>query len=253
VPRLAEFFSDSQVIKDQDKADLITCNNAFAHNADLTPILRGVKALLADKGTFVFEVAYALPMLKGGLFDLIYHEHVHHWSLSAAIPFLREHGLEVYDAEEVPTHGGSLRVYARHAGKPGNKPTQKNLMTILRAEALDLDDAVRRFPVIVDEERSAARHAIRSMPGTLGLLGYPAKACTLLGYWGIGNDIQHVFDDNEHKIGKRSHFGHVIAPASTVATVKPDRLLVTSWNYADELKRRFPMESLLIPHPFRAA
>lgn len=252
-PRLAEFFDENvagDIARESGKADLITCNNAFAHNADLVPILRGVKALLADKGTFIFEVAYAMPLLRRGLFDLIYHEHIHHWTLTAAIPFLREHGLDVYDAEEVPTHGGSLRVYARHVQK-GHRPKSEHMPAILRAEALDLDDAVRQFHGIVEQERHVARQVIQTTPGTIGLLGYPAKACTLLSYWGIGNDIQHVFDDNEHKIGKRTHFGHVIQPTSAIATVKPDRMLVTSWNYAEELIRRFPGQTLVIPHPFR--
>ena len=252
-PRLAEFFNEDSaqtVAKETGKADLITANNCFAHNADLVPILRGVRTLLADRGVFVFEVAYALPFLQHGLFDLIYHEHVHHWTLNAAIPFLREHGLDVFDAELVDTHGGSLRVYARHLTR-GARPQSKTMPDILREEVLYLDDAVRGFHDAVTDERDAARRAIRRLPGTVGLLGYPAKACTLISHWGIGNDIMCVFDDNEHKIGKRSHFGHVIKPTSDIARVNPDYLFIASWNYADELMRRFPGYKFLIPHPFR--
>jgi hypothetical protein len=252
-PRLVEFFDEGaaqNVARETAKADLITCNNCFAHNADLSPILKGVKALLADKGTVVFEVAYALPMLRLGLFDLIYHEHIHHWSLTAAIPFLHEHGLDVIDAEEVPTHGGSIRIYARHTVR-GNRPKSITMPHILENEAMYLDDAVSRFPGVVAEERGAAKRVIGSLAGTLGMLGYPAKACTLVTHWGIGNDIAHVFDDNPNKIGKRSHFGHVIKSTSAIESLKPDYMLLSSWNYADELKRRFPEQRLLVPHPFR--
>lgn len=250
VPAFPELFTEGvggDIAREAGKADLITCNNCFAHNADLVPILKGVKALLAEKGTFVFEVAYALPMLQKGLFDLIYHEHVHHWTLQAASTFLREHGLLVYDAELVPTHGGSIRIYAKHLVR-GRAPKSATLPVILENEFLYLDEAVIQFPHIVEQERSAARRTISGFR-TVGLLGYPAKACTLLSYWGCGNDVQHVYDDNPHKIGKRTHFGHVIESTSEVP--HGGSLLVASWNYADELRTRFRAPILFIPHPFR--
>jgi SAM-dependent methyltransferase len=255
VPRWPTFFDEkvgAGIAREHGKADLITCNNCLAHNANLVPILRGVKALLADKGTFVFEVAYALPMLRGALFDLIYHEHIHHWTLTAAVPFLAAHGLDVFDAEQIPTHGGSIRIYARLPTK-GARPKSETLPALLREEAIELDDAVRRFPSLVEEERDVAHRVLGQTSGTLGMLGFPAKACTLWAYWGLSGYVLDVYDDNPNKVGKRTHTGQLIRPTTEIAAQRPDHLLIASWNYADELMRRFPGNRFFIPHPFRSA
>lgn len=257
VRTLVGFFDERMAQKilteDLGKADLITCNNVFAHNADLRPILKGVKMLLQEPhGVFVFEVAYALPMLASGAFDLIYHEHVHHWHLRAASKFLHQHGLRIFDAEETPAHGGSIRVFASHISRRG--APSRRLVTMMERERNVLSGYVEDFARVVAGEREIALNIFFKSLGEYALLGYPAKACTLASFWDL--HPSHVYDDNGYKIGKLSHMGQTIQPTSDIAHDAPECLLVTSWNYAGELIGRMRKTGYkgvyVIPHPMRA-
>lgn len=236
------------------RPDLITANNVMAHNANLGPMLRGVKKFLAPDGNFVAEVSYAPSMLGRGLFDLVYHEHIHHWTVKPAMAYFRLFGLEIYDAEEVYTHGGSLRLYARHARK-GHPQMSDRLRGLLSGESL-LTAVLQSFLSLVAAEKRAAKAVTDRMQehgNQLGVLGWPAKACTLLKVLGLESRVTAVFDDNPNKIGRYTQYGHKIEPTRELGHDFPGRLLVGAWNYADELKLRFPQYSgrWLIPHPFR--
>jgi hypothetical protein len=190
------------------------------------------------------EVAYALPMLREGLFDLVYHEHVHHWTFATLAARLPKFGLHAIAAEVVPVHGGSLRVTAGHSPSTGLH---------LGAEVEALAHAVAEFPEKVRTERELAHRLIPPM--VTGLLGYPAKACTLLHYWNVGGDFRWTFDDNPKKIGKLDHFGRTIEPVASILERKPECLFVASWNYADEMIARVKAlgykGKFLVPHPMR--
>lgn len=259
-PTMVEMFNESlahRLLDEQGQVDLITCNNCFAHNADLSPILKGIKALLAPKGTFVLEVAYALPMLRQGLFDLLYHEHIHHWTMHALSGYLANHGLNVFEVQDIPTHGGSLRVFARHGGNGNKKPLE--LLERIKREREALPGLVEDFPKLVEAERKAYKAWARSNTTmSVGLLGYPAKACTLLTWYGAGSDPRWTFDDNPKKIGKVDPWGRTIQSASEIPKGQdaPAWLLVCSWNYAEEMMRRAREAgyrgAFLLPHPVRA-
>jgi SAM-dependent methyltransferase len=251
------------------RPDLITANNVLAHNADLGPMLRGVKKLLAPQGVFVFEVAYAMPMLKDGLFDLIYHEHMHHWTLSAILNthgnegqqtggWLKKFGLQVIDVKVMPTHGGSLRVYCMHAkrGRQGRPP--EAVATLLAEEHRALGNLVASFPAKVESERRAAKRVVdnlRGRGGQLHVLGWPAKACTLVSHFWLGQDIQAVWDSNPNKIGRYTQFGQLIQPMGEFAMGRADKALILSWNYAEDIMKRWPdyAGQWLVPHPWRGA
>lgn len=260
VPRMSAMFDEraaEDVVARQGQADLITCNNCFAHNPDLGPIVRGVKKLLSPQGVFVIEVAYALPMLVKGLFDLIYHEHVHYWLLRTLSKYLLDNGLPVVDAQAVDAHGGSLRVVAATDGRPISGRAQR----MLDREAEELGahawpacgDVGLYFLMYATDEIGTVLGRLRD--ASLGVLGYPAKACTYLSACGIQDKVQAVYDDNPNKIGKYSHGGVVIEPVAGVSRNEQSHLLVCSWNYADDMMRRvrgygFKGEFIL-PHPPR--
>lgn len=243
IPTKCAFFNELvalDIVETEGKADLITSNNMFAHNRNLDEIVRGIKLLLSEHGTFVFEVSYAMSLLDHNLFDLIYHEHFHHWHLGAAIQYMKKFGLDVYDAELVPTHGGSIRIYVGHKGvhKHGKRASD-----ILVTEGLWLYKFVDKFAANVKQNRLevvSLLEYLKSQNKQISILGYPAKACTLSYYYGLDKTfITNIYDENPLKIGKYSHKDFLIKPATDIVKDKPDYLLLLSWNYKEELIKRF--------------
>lgn len=242
IPTRCAFFNEEEaslIYGETGQVDLITCNNAFAHNADLAPICKGVKKLLKSSGVFVFEVSYAMDLLKKNLFDLVYHEHIHHWHLQAAKKFLHKFGLEIFNVERPNTHGGSIRVFCKHSGSNSHSFTL-NYAKLLRLEKKRLATLVNDFkdsvPMLRDNIKTIM-HNIKKNKQNVSILGYPAKAATLSYYLGINDDIQYVFDDNKLKIGKKTCNGKLILDSSEIYTRKIDYLLILSWNYADQIIR----------------
>jgi 2-polyprenyl-3-methyl-5-hydroxy-6-metoxy-1,4-benzoquinol methylase len=223
------------------EADLITCNNMFAHNKSLDEVLLGVQQLLSKDGTFVFEVSYAMDLLKNNLFDLIYHEHFHHWHLAPAIAYLKKFNLQIYDAELIGTHGGSVRVYAKRWSKDLSKTSR--LAALLYQEELYFEDYLKQFVKTVPAIRDLTVKLLNDLwyqGKQISILGYPAKACTLTYYFDLNPSIiNKVYDDNPLKIGKYSHQGQLIEPATNIVKDKPDYLFLLSWNYKDEMLKKY--------------
>lgn len=218
------------------KPKLITCNNAFAHNDDLSTIVEGVKLLLHENGTFVFEVVYAMKMLENNLFDLLYHEHLHSHHLLPLIKFFKKFGLEIYHVEEMPTHGGSIRVFVQHANK--FRMLSTNLENLLENED-KFQKLVEKFVVNVQKAKTDIIELltkIKQDSKTIGIIGYPAKMATLSAYFDLNNKlIDAVYDDNVLKHGRYSHQGYCIQDTSNMIT---DYLLIGSWNYAEFLMQK---------------
>lgn len=245
VTTLVDFFNvdNAKLIKTTNgEADLITCNNMFAHNRDLSDVCTGIKDLLSQDGTFVFEVSYAVNLLKSNLFDLVYHEHYHHWTLNPMISFFRRFGLEVVDAELVKTHGGSLRVFVKHKGQQS-----KLLQFMLEEEKKVLPGLIQAFQKNVAKNKLATQAALQGLH--YGILGYPAKACTLSYFYDL--HPSNVYDDNELKIGKFTHKGLKIQSSQEIYDNPPDYLLILSWNYAETLmeKHKNFTGKFIIPFP----
>jgi SAM-dependent methyltransferase len=236
-----EFFDETlagQMLCTRGKFDLITCNNAFAHNADLRPIVKGVEILLEDNGSFVFEVSYAMRLLEKGLFDLIYHEHMHHHHIKPLYDFLDKLGLRIYDAEERPTHGGSIRIYACKKESP-LQPSDE-CRDLMFKEGKNFERLVSEFPIKIENNRGdliALMEGIKSEGKTISILGFPAKATTLAYYFETDHTIiDDVFDDNVLKQGRWTPGGEwKVRPTSDIRERKPDYLLILAWNYADAL------------------
>lgn len=225
------------------KADLITCMNVFAHNKNLDPIMLGVKNLLSESGRFIFEVSYGMRVLEKNLFDLIYHEHYHHWILSSAVKYVKKFGLKVVDAEIIPeTHGGSLRVIIAHDDN-SQYGDSNNVKKILDYENKCLETNITKFKRNVPQFKELFSNLLsnlKSQKKTISILGYPAKACTLSYYLNLDkNIISNVFDDNILKIGKYTQMNHLIRQTSLIQKYKPDYLIILSWNYQEELIKRF--------------
>ena len=259
VETMCAFFNEMKALvieAENGKPDLITCNNMFAHNRNLDEILLGVKSLLSPEGTFVFEVSYAMKLLENSLFDLIYHEHYHHWHLTPAMKYFQKFGLEIYDAEVITaTHGGSIRVFVKHKAQFGGKTVR--LKTLLKNERDNFAEHLSNFMTNVPKVKAELQNILKGLKAKgkrIAVLGYPAKACTLSYYFGLQDYICNVYDDNPLKIGKYTHQGLKIEPATFIYKNKPDYLLVLSWNYKKELMERHKLfkrtgGKFIIPFP----
>lgn len=242
VETLNNYFNDqlaTDILGRHGWADLITANNVMAHNSNLDPMFEGIRILLAHKGTFIMEVAYGMTMLKDNLFDLLYHEHIHSWTLQALVKYLAKFDLAVYDAEIVNTHGGSLRCYIQHLDE--FKGMSENSENLLKTELQEFDLYLKQFKTQVPKLKKKLikiLKEIKSNNKTVAILGYPAKACTLSYYFELDQYITEVYDNNPLKIGKYTHQGIKISPEQHIYKNKPDYLLVLSWNYLDELQER---------------
>lgn len=244
IPTECEFFNETtatKIVNNYGKASLVTCNNAFAHNADLSPIVKGVKKLLSEEGSFVFEVVYGMSMLQSGTFDLLYHEHIHTHCLQDLLPFFNKFDLCIYDAQKIPTHGGSIRVFVQHKKK--FEQHSANLIHLLNVEKEYFHHLVDNFTINVKkvkQELISKLNEIKSQNKTIAILGFPAKATLMSYYFDLDKYTTQVFDDNSLKVGKFSPGKHFsILPTSDIYKIKPDYLLILSWNYWESMVQRF--------------
>jgi SAM-dependent methyltransferase len=220
-------------------AALVTANNVFAHADSLTEIALGAKDLLAEGGRFVFEVQYLVDLVEGGLFDMVYHEHLSYHHVGPLVPFFRRLGMSLVDVERVPTHGGSIRCIVR-PGEHRAEPRVAELVKMEREVLADpwsvlqdrmhyADEALRLF---LNGERLAGR--------TVAGYGAPAKLTTLCHQFGVAaEDVAWIADDSEWKQGLFAPGTGipVVSPTSSVGTT-PDSVVIFAWNFAPQIARK---------------
>jgi SAM-dependent methyltransferase len=223
-------------------ADLMVANNVVAHVPDLHDFLEGFRRLLAPTGVVTFEFPHLLRLIAERQFDTIYHEHFSYLSLRVLAGALAEHQLTVFDVEELPTHGGSLRVYARHAANEV-LPVSEAVLQLSKAEAdfglgdLRVYEAFSKAIVDIKCELLAFLVNARKRGQVVAAYGAPAKGNTLLNYCGVGPElIRFTVDASPHKQqmllpGTRIPILHPDA----IRRLKPDFVLILPWNLKDEI------------------
>jgi hypothetical protein len=222
-------------------AKVITANNVLAHVDDVVDFLRGVRHLLADDGTFIFEVHWVKDLLDRTGYDQIYHEHLCYFSLYSLTRMLDAAGLEIFDAEIVPMHGRSLRVKACKSRVECVKGATQSYHDILAAElvaGLDKADPYIAFGHRVEAKRHVLRDLLYDLKdGGAVIIGYgaPAKGTTLLNYCGIGPEtLDCVVDTSPLKQGRYVPGVHVpVVGPELLDSDRIDYVLLLSWNYAD--------------------
>jgi SAM-dependent methyltransferase len=227
------------ILATHGKAQVIVTTNALNHVDDLHEFMKGVATLLAAEGVFVVEVPQVLTLLEKNEFDTIYHEHLSVFSIRSLADLFRSFDMSIFDIEELEVHGGSVRVYARRRGDPGNSVV---------AHWLEREHAAGLFEAETFE--NAAESARRTRSGLLALLdefkrarqriagyGASAKGNTLLNFCGIGTDrLEYIVDRNPLKQGLYSPGMHIpIAGPERLAEDPPDCLLLLAWNFAEEI------------------
>ena len=245
IPVIREFFGESlgrRLTDEGRQADLIAGNNVYAHVPDINDFTRGMAAALKPEGTITLEFPHLVPLIEHTQFDTIYHEHFSYLSLTAVATIFAAAGLRVWDVEQLPTHGGSLRVYGCHADAPVATAdsvtdllnhekkfgiTRLETYTTFQARADRVKDDFVAF--LIDQKRSGHRVAA---------YGAAAKGNTLLNYAGIRPDLlPFVCDAAAAKQGKFLPGSHIpIRPPDAVRETAPDTVVILPWNIADEVR-----------------
>lgn len=243
VPTLARFFDWSladELRANGRLADVVHANNVLAHVPDVHGFVEGIARILKPSGVAVIETPYVRELVERLEFDTIYHEHVFHYSLSAVVEILGQHGLAVSDVERIPIHGGSLRIYATPAGQ---QPPSNAVTAVLREETglgMCTTGYFRHFAERVDALRGQLLGLLskRKAAGvSIAAYGAAAKGTVLLNAFGIGTDIiDFVADLSPHKQGRFMPGVHVpILPAEELVERAPELCLLLAWNFADEI------------------
>ena len=248
VPTLNRFFGTQLALELASKgktADLIAGNNVLAQVPDLNDFVEGLKLLLKPHGVLTLEFPSLLKLIELNEFDTIYHEHFSYFSLLATVSIMQAHGLKIFDVEELPTHGGSLRIYACRVEDTTHvrQPRVEELLQLERKSGLDTMAAYEGFARQVKETKfalldfllSAAREG-KKVAG----YGAPGKSATLLHYCGIGKDlIQYTVDRSPHKQGRVLPGTHIpIFHPDRIRETKPDYVIILPWNLKDEIMQQ---------------
>jgi SAM-dependent methyltransferase len=226
-------------------ADLIAANNVIAHVPDLNDFVAGFETLLKPEGVLTLEFPHLLRMLIENQFDTIYHEHFSYFSFLAIERVLAAHGLAVFDVERLPTHGGSLRVYAGHAGASARVPSEAVLALRREEEAFSLNriDSYAGFAERIARTKCALLDFLigaRREGKRVAAYGAPAKGNTLLNYCGVGPElVAFTVDRSPHKQGRLLPGTRIPVKApDAVLADKPDYLLILPWNLKGEVMQQ---------------
>lgn len=224
------------------QADLLLGNNVLAHVPDLNDFVAGMKALLKPAGLITMEFPHLLNLMQQNQFDTIYHEHFSYFSFLTVEQIFARHGLVLFAVEQLPTHGGSLRIYAQHAENSG-RAIDGSVDRLRNAEinaGLRTLAAYTSFSEQVQKTKRALLEFLihaKQQGKTVAAYGAPAKGNTLLNYCGIRTDfIEYTVDRSPHKQGRFLPGTHIpIFPPEKIAATKPDYLVILPWNLRDEI------------------
>jgi SAM-dependent methyltransferase len=245
VPTLNEFFGQEcarKLVQQGKLADLIAANNVLAHVPDLNDFVAGIKILLKPQGVATGEIQHLVKLMASNQFDTIYHEHFCYHTFTTLEKIFAAHGLTLFDVEELPTHGGSLRIYARHVDDL-SKPISDRAVELREREKLAGFASIERYTNFDEQVRETKRKLldflIKAKREGKTVVGYgaPGKGNTLLNYCGIRTDfLDYTVDRNPYKHGKFLPGTHIpIYAPSKIQETKPDYVLILPWNFKDEI------------------
>jgi SAM-dependent methyltransferase len=253
IETIPDFFTEAYadvIFKKYGQFDLITANNIFAHCPDLIDFAKGVKKLLAPQGVFSFEVSYFADVCDHTLFDTIYHEHSSYHTIQPLLSFFPSYEMEVFDAERITNHGGSVRIFVRHKGAVINgmnheqwyRQATPRLNDLLWQEK-EMNPKVATLNHNIKYLGLALREKLRDLKDqskTIVIYGAPAKATTLMYALGIKKEwIDFAVEDNPLKQGTFTPGMHIpVLPSSAIYERKPDVLLVLAWNFAESIIKK---------------
>jgi hypothetical protein len=249
IPTVVRFFG-TEAAEDLAKtsgADLLIGNNVLPHVPDLNDFVAGMRMLLNETGVITMEFPHLMRLIGDAQFDTIYHEHFSYFSLGTVARVFEHHELTIFDVEEIPTHGGSLRIYGRHANdqtKPVSESVERLLARERDAGFASLDTYLAFSAQLPATKRELLRFLIDAKERGASIAGYgaPAKGTTLLNYCGIGTDfLDYTVDKSPHKQGRYLPGVRVpIHAPDELARTRPDYVFILPWNLKDEIIEELP-------------
>jgi hypothetical protein len=248
IPTLVKFFgvqTAREVLAAQGPADLLLGNNVLAHVPNLNDFVGGMKVLLGERGVITMEFPHLVQLMTHNQFDTIYHEHFSYLSFTTVERVFAHHGLTLFDVEELPTHGGSLRIYARHAAD-ATKPVGPRVADLRRREEEFGITRLETYATFGERVRHTKRKLLAFLIGAKvqgkSVVGYgaPGKGNTLLNYCGIRTDfLDYTVDRSPHKQGRFLPGTRIpILSPDRIAETRPDYVLILPWNLKDEIVKQ---------------
>jgi hypothetical protein len=248
IESITEFFGTSlakKLVSEGRKADLLLGNNVLAHVPDIVDFVGGMKLILKDTGVITMEFPHLMQLVDNNQFDTIYHEHFSYLSFYTVKQIFNSQGLELFDVEEIPTHGGSLRIYARHINDT-SKSVSENVDLLLKKE---MTNGINTLSYYEDFQKKSLGVKLgftgfltqqKLLNKTVAGYGAAAKGNTLLNYCGIKNDqIEFVVDANPHKQNKWLPASHIpVVNEAYLKERKPDYVVIFPWNLKDEIVKQ---------------
>lgn len=245
IPTVVEFLgveTAGRIAREHGRADLLIGNNVLAHVPDLNDFVGGLRILLAENGTLTMEFPHLFKLMEFNQFDTIYHEHFSYFSLTTAERVFSSHGMTLFDVEELPTHGGSIRIHVRHNSQSDRRisPRVNELRANERAMGVGNLETYTRFGARVEAAKRRLLDVLISIRGegkTIVGYGAPGKGNTLLNYCGIRTDfLKFTVDRNPYKQGKFTPGTHIpILDPAMIKEARPDYVLILPWNLKDEI------------------
>ena len=245
IPSVIKFFGEKtarELVSDGRQADLLLGNNVLAHVPDINDFVGGMKILLKRRGVITMEFPHLMRLMEQNQFDTIYHEHFSYLSFITVEKIFAAHDLTLFDVEEIPTHGGSLRIYAVHSGD-ATKPIAHSVVELReREEKAGLNGLEVYFSFtekVKETKRKLLDFLIHTKRKGCSVVGYgaPGKGNTLLNYCGIRTDfLDYVVDRSPYKQGKFLPGTHIpIFHPDKIKETKPDYMLILPWNLKNEI------------------
>ena len=231
-----------KMVEKYGKADLLIGNNVLAHVPNINDFVEGLKEMLGTDGVITMEFPHLQRLIEGNQFDTIYHEHFSYLSLVAVNRIFAFHGITIFDVEEIPTHGGSLRIYGRHSHNNKLKITNRVIDLIQREQGLGFENLsyYANFQEQVKETKRKLLHfLIEAKRDGKTIVGYgaPGKGNTLINYCGIRTDfLDFTVDKSPYKQNNFLPGSHIpILYPKAIKQTKPDYVLILPWNLKDEI------------------
>jgi hypothetical protein len=251
VPTLVKFFgreTAQAMVAAGQRADLVIGNNVLAQVPDLNDFVGGIRIVLKPQGVATLEFPHLMRMMAENQYDTIYHEHFSYFSFITAEKIFAAHDLILFDVDELPTHGGSIRIYVRHK-EDTSKPVGQRVLELRDRELSAGFDRLETYSTfgekVKESKRSLLEFLIQAKRSGKRIVGYgaPGKGNTLLNYCGIKTDfLDFTVDRNPYKQGKFLPGTHIpILTPDKIVEAKPDYVLILPWNFKDEIVKQMAM------------
>jgi SAM-dependent methyltransferase len=245
IPTIVKFFGTQTAVelaKQGKCADLLLGNNVLAHVPDINDFVKGMKKLLKQKGVITMEFPHLMRLINENQFDTIYHEHFSYFSFITVEKIFASHGLTIFDVDELSTHGGSLRIYARHT-EDASKPVSTSVTNLKKREEEAGFTSTKYYLSFSEKAKETKRNILTFLIETkrngksIGGYGAPAKGNTLLNYCGIRTDfIDYTVDRSPHKQDHYLPGTHIpIYNPEKIRETRPDYLVILPWNLKEEI------------------